>query len=174
MNLILFGFKGSGKTHFGKLLSQEMHRPFIDTDDLIMKQFAKTPRQLYQELGEKKFREIETTILKSLNNQKNSIIALGGGAVLKKENVELLQSIGPLVYLKASLHKIKPRIFRSEIPAIFNEKDPEQAFYEMFHEREPIYRSIPAQTIDTDLLDEPGVIAALRSILLLEEKPNGF
>lgn len=165
MNLILFGFKGSGKTHFGKLLALEMNRPFIDTDDLIVKLHGKSCRQLYQELGEEKFRQIETTAITSLHHIENSIIALGGGAVLKKENVEFLQTIGALIYLKASLQKIRPRILKGEIPVIFKGEDPEDALHAMFHEREPVYLSIPAQAIDTDLLDEPAILDILRKLI---------
>lgn len=175
MNLLLFGFKASGKTHFGKLLSHELNRPFIDTDHLIIELYKKdtdtkrTIQQIYQELGEARFRSLEKRALKLLKSFDNSIIALGGGAVLDRENVEFLQTVGTLVFLKASAETLKKRIFRDELPVFFDRKDPERSFYEMIQEREPIYRSIPAQTIDTDALDEAGVIAALRSILFLEE-----
>lgn len=180
MNLILFGFKSSGKTHFGKLLSHKMHRPFIDTDDLIIELYKKETDkqrncpQIHKELGEAAFRAIETRALHNLKNVKNAIIALGGGAVLDPENVLLLQSIGELVYLKASAEKLKERIFRSEIPSFLDPKDPHGSFHQMIQEREPIYRSIPARCVDTDAFDEAGVIAALKSILLLEEPSNGF
>ena len=179
MNLILFGYKASGKTHFGKLLSIQMHRPFIDTDDLILELYKKehgkagTIRQIYKELGQG-FRDVEKRAIRLLENVTDSIIALGGGAFLDSENVEFLQRVGALVFLKASPEKLKARIFKDEIPSFFDPEDPEGSFYQMIHERDPIYRSIPARLVDTDVLDEAGVIAALSSILLLEEPPNGF
>src|SRR5690348_12190587 len=97
MNLLLFGFKASGKTHFGKLLAHEMHRPFIDTDDLIVALYKKKTdkqrniRQIYQELGEMPFRALEKEALQHLKDVTRSIIALGGGAVLDPKNVEFLQ-----------------------------------------------------------------------------------
>ncbi len=180
MNLILFGFKGSGKTHFGKLLSIEMHRPFIDTDDLASELFTKetgkkrNAKQISEELGEPGFRALETRTLELLQNVQNSIIALGGGAVLKPENVELLQKIGQLVFLKAAPGKIKERMFKGDLPSFLDKKDPEGSFWKMIQEREPIYRSIPARSVDTDVLDEPGVLAALKSIFLLEEPHLGL
>ncbi len=177
MNLLLFGFKASGKTHFGKLLSHEMHRPFIDTDDLILECYdEKVPnvRQIHKKLGEKEFRTLEKKAIQFLKNVNNSIIALGGGTVLDPENVEFLQTVGALVFLKASAEKLKKRILQGEIPSFLDPKDVDGSFYRMIQEREPIYRSIPARMIDTDTLDEAGVIAALRSILLLEEPTNGF
>lgn len=172
MNLILFGFKGSGKTHFGKRLAIQMHRPFIDTDDLILELYLKetgkkrNSREIYAEFGKEGFRAFESKTLQLLKPVKDSIIALGGGAVLNPANVEFLLTIGTMVFLKASPEKIKERIFREEIPSFFDPKDPEGSFYRMVQEREPIYRSIPALSVDTDLLDEAGVLAALYSILI--------
>lgn len=180
MNLLLFGFKASGKTHFGKLLSKQMKRPFIDTDEIIEELYRihtgkdKQVRQIYKTLGELKFRSLEKQSLVLLKKIDNAVIALGGGSVIDPENVHLLQTIGALIYLKTSPETLKKRIFSEELPPILDHEDPERTFYQMVHEREPIYRSIPARTIDTDLLDEAGVLAALRSILLLEDKPNGF
>ncbi len=180
MNLILFGFKGSGKTHFGKLLALKMHRPFIDTDDLITELYTKETghrrkiKEIYAKLGPEGFRAFEKKAIQFLKNVGDSIIALGGGTILDPENVEFLQKIGALVFLKAASEKLKKRIFKEELPLFWDKKNPEESFWEMIQEREPIYRSIPARCVDTDALDEAGVIAALSSILLLEEPPNGF
>ncbi len=180
MNLILFGFKGAGKTHFGKLLALKMHRPFIDMDDLILELYAKetgkvrSHREIYRELGEEGFRAFEKKAVRTLVHVENAIVALGGGTVLDPENVEFLQKIGELVYLVAEPEKLKRRIFKEELPAMLDPKDPEDSFWQMIQERGPIYRSIRARSVDTDALDEPGVLAALSSILLLEEPPNGF
>lgn len=180
MNLILFGFKGSGKTHFGQLIAKQMHRPFIDTDDLILELYAKETghvrkiREIAIKLGESGFRALEKRAIELLKEVKNAVIALGGGAVLDPENVEVLQKIGALVYLLTGPEKLKERIFKEELPSFLDPKKPEDSFWEMIQEREPIYRSIPARRVDTDALDEAGVLAALSSILLLEEPPNGF
>lgn len=155
MNLILFGFKASGKTHFGKLLALKMGRSFIDTDDLIA-----------AKLGSEEFQVLEREMLLTLKKVENSIIVLGEEAILDPQNVEILQTIGALVFLKVGAEKLKKRIFQEEVP--------EGSFWEMVQKREPIYRSIPARCIDTDLLDEAGVLAALSSILVLEDPPNGF
>lgn len=180
MNLILFGFKASGKTHFGKLIATQMHRPFIDTDDLILELYAKETghvrkaKEIYAKLGESAFRALEKRALLTLKNVENAVIAVGGGTVLDPENVEILQKVGALVYLQTSPEKLKQRIFKDELPAFLDPTDPEGSFWQMIQDRAPIYRSIPARCVDTDALDEAGVVAALNSILLLEEPPNGF
>jgi shikimate kinase len=170
-NLILFGFKGAGKTHFGKKLSTILHCPFIDTDFLIQELHLKETNQklsikeIYRLLGETAFRALEKKTIPILQSIDHSVIALGGGFVLDPDNIEKLQTLGPLVYLKASPAKLQKRIFQDELPAIV---DSVEAFHKMIHEREPIYRAIPARKIDTDLLDEEGVIAELKAIWLLE------
>lgn len=180
MNLILFGFMAAGKTHYGKLLSIQMHRPFLDLDDLIQELYAqesgkrKKVREIYVELGEAGFRKREKEAIQTLTGVENGIIAVGGGTVIDPENVEWLQKIGALVYLKTGAETLHKRIFQKELPAFFDKNDPEASFLRMVQEREPIYRSIPARVVDTEALDEAGVLAALSSILLLEEPPNGF
>lgn len=180
MNLILFGFKGCGKTHFGKLLAKQLHRPFIDTDDLLSTLFAKktgeqhTPRTIHAQIGEAPFRALESEALQDLKDKKGVIIALGGGTVLDATNVALLQGIGCLVYLCASAATLQKRIANDNLPAFLDEKDPTASFLTIFQERKSLYESIPAAKVDVDLLDEAGVLAALRSILLLQDPPNGF
>ena len=180
MNLILFGFKGCGKTHFGKLLAQKMHRHFIDTDDLIVELFAKKtgqhtlPREIYAQLGSDSFRALEKEAIESLRNEKNAVIALGGGALLAPENIELLQKIGCLVYLSTSAQTLQKRVLKHQTPAFLDSLDPEKSFLEVFQERRPIYESIPAAKIDCDALDEAGILSALQSLLVLQDPPNGF
>jgi shikimate kinase len=157
MNLILFGFKGVGKTHYGKLLAKELKYPFIDTDDF----FNDSPRKLYEELGETAFRALEKKELKRLGDISHSVIALGGGVVLDPENVEFLQNLGTLVYLDASFKTIEARI--KITPAFVK---PGQSLRDVYHERKPIYDSISAARIDIDLFDEPGVLAALKSLVI--------
>ena len=174
MNLILFGFKGCGKTHFGKLLAKTMQRPFIDTDDLINALFAKqtgkhlSNQAIYKQIGAAQFRALETEALASLKGCENTIIALGGGAVLDPNNVELLQNIGSLVYLSTNPTTLRTRMSKENPPAFLDENDLEASFLATVQERLPIYESIPAARIDCDILDEAGILAALRSILILE------
>lgn len=180
MNLILFGFKGCGKTHFGKLLAQKMHRRFIDTDDWIVDLYAKKtgehtlPREIYIQLGQAAFRALEKEVLQSLKSVNDAVIALGGGAVLDPENVELLQKIGCLAYLSTSAETLQKRVLKHQTPAFLDSEDPQASFLEIVQERRPIYESIPATKIDCDALDEAGVLAALQSLLILQDPPNGF
>lgn len=168
MNLILFGFKGCGKTHFGQLLSQLLNCPLIETDSLLEIQYQKSVREIYQQLGEKQFRICERETILSLKNIENSIISLGGGAVLNQKNVEFLTKIGKLIYLKADAQTLKKRMLQQGIPLFLDPQDLDRSFKQMMQSREPIYQSIPALTIDTDALTETQILTQL-----MREK-NGF
>ena len=172
MNLILFGFKGCGKTTLGRRLALRMNRPFIDTDDLISEQtkLKLSPKEIGEQMGEAAFRKLEKEVIFSLSSIENSIIALGGGAVLDPENVEHLQKIGELIYLKVGEDTLKKRMMLENIPSFLKNTNLEV----LFQERKPIYESIPARWIDIDGLEIPAALAALCSILILEEPSNGF
>ena len=167
MNAILFGFKGSGKTHFGQLLSQKLGKKWIDTDQEIEKRMGTgTIRQIYASLGEEKFRAIEKEVIQSLIGVTDTVISLGGGVVLDLENREILKKIGQLIYLEASFELLQKRIDPGYAPI--------DQVRKMYHDRYPIYQTIPARRINVELMDEAGVLAELESILYLEEPPDGL
>ncbi len=83
-NIILIGFKSSGKTTLGKKIAEKTGRHFIDTDDLI----AKNNREFYLAVGPIAFREIEKEVIRALAEFQNCIIATGGGAILDPEHLE--------------------------------------------------------------------------------------
>lgn len=165
MNIILFGFKSSGKTYLGKLLSAAWKRPFIDTDDIIIslykEKFGQTLpiHEIYQNLGNDEFRILEKIAILGLHPNSNAIIALGGGAMLDNDLVAYVQKIGQLVYLKASFDTILQRI--RKIPAFVDAENPIESLKQVYLQRLPIYEAISAKCIDIDLLDEIGCIARI-------------
>lgn len=140
MNIILFGFKGAGKTTFGKRLAEKLNLPFIDLDDFIEKGMHKTIREIYQEVGEFGFRKIEKEHLQKLVGLPPHVIALGGGTVLDPENVKLLQTMGELIYLRASFETIQKRVQQTPLFVVDSLK-------QAFEARLPIYESIKAVCI---------------------------
>lgn len=165
-NLLLFGYKSSGKSYFGKLLAQELERPFIDTDrlveDLYKNEFHEegTCRQISIKLGEKGFRCLEKRVIDTLRVVNHAVIALGGGAILDADNCSLLQKLGTLIYLEADKNIIKERIFAGGIPSFLDPQHPEQSFERMYAERQPLYEKVAAIKVkthgkaDRQILDE--------------------
>lgn len=173
MNIILFGFKGCGKSFFGKKLSQELALPFYDLDLLILDLYTEKTgkilslKHIYREEGEKAFRALEQEALFRLTNVRRSVIALGGGAILDPKNVSFLYDLGELVYLKASPALLRKRLLsQEELPAFLDESDPEGSLELLLQIRLPLYEKIRAHLLDTDRLDEKEIVSRLRFLFL--------
>tara|TARA_Y100000992_G_scaffold247489_1_gene178983 strand:+ start:1879 stop:2364 length:486 start_codon:yes stop_codon:yes gene_type:complete len=82
---------GSGKTSVGQLLSKYLNTTFYDLDAGIEKRFNLTIKEIFNEYGEKKFREVESSMLQETNNLENCIISTGGGIVIDNSNREFLK-----------------------------------------------------------------------------------
>ena len=164
MNLILFGFKASGKTHFAKRLSDLLKSPFIDTDELMKEEIgaALSISQIYEKLGEKEFRELEARKIRELSP--HPIIAVGGGAVLNSASVEHLKDLGQLVYLQASFETIRDRILKGPIPAFLDSQHLLDSLYQLYQERCLIYKTLPALCIDVDKLSEQAILGQLKGV----------
>ena len=155
MNIILFGFKGSGKTTLGKLLAEQLQWQFIDIDRIIEELYQKKekkslPAHKIYELSSETFRLLEKQAVFSLINTNNAVIATGGGSVLDTENVAELKKLGKLIYLKAPKELIKQRMLTGRLPAFLDKNDPEESFAKMYLEREKIYTAIADIIIELD------------------------
>jgi shikimate kinase len=148
MNLILFGFKGVGKTFLGKKMALELGRPFYDTDEMIEFRYKRSVREIFREVGEAQFRKIENEILNTLKNLTNSIIAVGGGTVTDPENLQIMQQIGKLIYLKTSFEMILERILKTGIPSFIDPENLVANLKILYEKRSQFYETIPAQVIE--------------------------
>lgn len=103
MNIVLVGMPGSGKTSVGKALSQKLSKDFVDTDDLIVASQNKPIPQIFTEIGEKGFREIEKNEIFNVSSRNNCIIATGGGAILNRDNTDILKENGRIYFIDRPL-----------------------------------------------------------------------
>ena len=108
-NIVLIGMPASGKSTVGKLLSASLNRPFFDTDEEIVRRAGKEIPQIFAEQGEEFFRDRETEVVKDLANANaGSVIATGGGAVLREENLRALRRTGRIYFLDRPLQDLLP------------------------------------------------------------------
>lgn len=108
-NIVLTGMPASGKSTVGKRLSEMLGRDFFDLDAEIEREAGCTISEIFARNGEKGFRDIETRVLRECLAQKNGIVlATGGGAILRDENVELLRRNGRLYFLDRPLSLLLP------------------------------------------------------------------
>jgi len=159
LNWILFGFKGAGKTYFGRLLAQRTNLSFLDTDELIEKREKMSCRHISLERGELHFRSLEKELITNLD-VKDHIISLGGGSILDRENRIYLQKLGQLIYLKCPKDLLKKRMLIPPLPSFIDPSDPEGSFETMYCTRKPQYEIIPSRAIhlakktDQEILEE--------------------
>ena len=106
-NIILTGMPGSGKSTVGKLLNIDGFS-FVDTDEEIEKRCGCTIKELIGSKGEKYFRDLETQVIKDISSKGCQIISTGGGAILRKENVNSLKRNGKLFFLNANPNRLLP------------------------------------------------------------------
>ncbi|MGI6567855.1 MAG: 3-dehydroquinate synthase [Firmicutes bacterium] len=97
-NLVLTGMMGAGKTTVGRILARRLGKEFVDLDHEIEKEAGVTIRQIFEECDEARFRTLEAAILQKVLHRQNQVIATGGGVVVSKENLLLLQG-HPVVWL---------------------------------------------------------------------------
>ena len=142
-NIVLVGMPASGKSTVGAELSKELKKEFFDTDALIVKKAGCEISKIFEEHGETYFRNLESEVIAEVSLKKNVIIATGGGAILRKENVEALKAYGRLYFINRSLENLLPT---SDRP-LANDKEKIKNLYET---RLPIYKSVSDVTIDCD------------------------
>lgn len=105
-SIVLTGFMGCGKSAVGRELAQMTGSALIDCDDYIVRTTGRSIPEIFADEGEKGFRDIESRCIKELSQRKGVIISLGGGAVLRRENIDLLRENCLVFRLKADVDKI--------------------------------------------------------------------
>ena len=136
-NIILIGMSGAGKTTIGLALSYKLKMAFIDMDSYIEKKYNMKISDIFAELGEEKFREMETETARYLSeNYENTIISTGGGVVQIQENMEHLKKGGIVVYINRSVERILSTLNAEKRPLL---KENPEKLYEMYEKRHPLY-----------------------------------
>lgn len=144
MNVVLVGFRGSGKTSVGRVLAERLKREFVDCDEFIEKRTQLTIREIFERHGESHFRTLESEAITELAKLDGKVIATGGGAVLKYQNMQVFKRAGSRIYfLEIGAETASSRIqgdpiTRSRRPAL-TDKDPETEIREQIQLRAPYY-----------------------------------
>ncbi|MCR5823585.1 MAG: shikimate dehydrogenase [Lachnospiraceae bacterium] len=140
-NIVLVGMPSSGKTTVGKNLAKRTGLVFTDTDDVITERIGCTISEFFKEKGEAEFRRIESEVIAELGKTGGKVIATGGGAVLRNENVRALKRNGKLIMIDRALDKLTPTADR---PLLQNR----DMLLKLFNERYGIYKAVSDAVID--------------------------
>ncbi|MFQ5862183.1 MAG: shikimate kinase [Candidatus Brocadiales bacterium] len=161
MNIVLVGFRGTGKTVVGKLVAQHLGWEFIDADDYLEKRTGKDIMTVFDKGGEKSFREMEEFIIAELCGLEHKVVAAGGGAVLSKKNVENMKRSGVVILLEADADTIYKRLqadprTRRQRPRL-TDRDLYDEIVHLLEYRRKYYKKAADYKIDTSKLTPEGI-----------------
>ena len=139
-NLVLAGFMGSGKSSVGRLVAEQLHFQFVDTDALIEKRAGKYISDIFEQDGEPAFRKLEREVVAELNGEERMVVSTGGGMIVDPANLALLKEHALVVCLWASPETIWERTRYSSHRPLLQEADPQAKIRRLLAEREPFYR----------------------------------
>ncbi|UCE78650.1 MAG: shikimate kinase [Nitrospiraceae bacterium] len=148
-NIVLTGFMGTGKNAVGRQLAKKLDMRLLDVDAEIEARQNMSIDDIFKTYGEKRFRDIETEMLQYCSEKRNVIIATGGGAVLREENMAHLRKNGIIFCLIASPETIYKRTSRSDKRPLLNVENPMAKIKELLEYRRPFYEKAGIM-IDTD------------------------
>ena len=148
-NIVLIGYRGSGKTSIANELGKKLNRKVISTDKEIEKKVGKI-NDFIEKNGWERFRDIESQVIGNINDG-NLIIDCGGGFIERESNVAKLKENGIIIWLKASVRTIKERIKGSkERPSLTGTKSFLEEIEEVLKKRMPLYKNAADYKINTD------------------------
>ncbi len=136
-NIVLIGIMGCGKTTIGQMLAENLGMGFLDLDQYIEAKWGSIPT-LFQQ-GEDYFRNIESRAVTDVSNNKDMVIATGGGVVKREGNIPLLKQNGVIFFIDRPLQSILSDIDTQERPLLKNGKE---KLVRIFNERYSLYTKL--------------------------------
>ena len=140
--VFLTGFMGVGKSKIGLILARRMGRFFFDTDQMVELRAGKPISAIFADEGEDRFRQLEHECVRKTCNRSDVVVALGGGAITRTNNIEAVLNAGVLVCLEADIDTIFARVDRRDDRPLLSGLGPEQKrakIVSMLRERAPFY-----------------------------------
>lgn len=168
MNIVLIGYRGSGKSAVGSRLAARLQMKFVDTDDLIESKEGHIS-DIVKSKGWDYFRRLEKSVIEEISKGNNLIIAPGGGAVLDADNVKVLKRNGLIIWLKADPQTLLKRIQKDQGSSTrrptLTGKGTLEEIEQTISERKPFYEKASEIQIDTSKLDAEAVVERILAIV---------
>lgn len=139
-NIALIGFMGTGKTSVGRLVADQLHFEYLDTDELIQSATGKSITEIFNADGEKTFRALEEKVVEELADRKKTVISAGGGLPVNPQNLTSLKKHALVVCLWASPEKIWERVKSQSHRPLLHGEDPQKKIRDLLTAREPFYK----------------------------------
>src|SRR5690554_970322 len=148
--VVLVGPMGAGKSTIGRMLAKELGYRFLDSDRIIEERCGANIRWIFDVEGEDGFRQRETAMLDELTGEQGTVLATGGGAVMRPENHPLLKKSSVVVYLKTSIEQQVERTRKDRNSTLLQTEDPEAVLRKLFEIRDPLYTESADVVMVTD------------------------
>jgi shikimate kinase len=162
-HVILVGLPGVGKTTIGKAAAKHLGRPFLDFDREIERREGLDVREIFSLKGEEHFRALEFALTEELSITGGMVLSPGGGWITQQKSVELLRSVGRIIYLRASPEAVARRLRRVETRPLLAGRDPVVALRELYQKRQALYETADT-VLDTERLARQQLIAKVVEI----------
>jgi shikimate kinase len=177
MNIVLIGYRCSGKTAVGRVLADELGMSFADTDLLIEEDAGESIEAILSTKSWDHFRNLERDLIEKASKRDNQVIATGGGVVVNQENVKNLKKDGWVVWLDAKPKVLKERMDKEQqsgnIRPSLTGVDPLAEIEEVMNARRPMYQEAGDFMVDTTRLSEPEAAALIMGNLPAQLRKEG-
>jgi shikimate kinase len=144
MKIFLIGMPGSGKTTLGKQLAEKFSLQFVDLDEEIQKEAAKSVQEIFSQQGEDAFRQLESSLLiRWASSSKSFVMATGGGAPVFFDGIGIINKTGLSVFLDVSVEEILRRLAAlNDRPLLHSgdEQEKRMKLSALLQKRLPIYQ----------------------------------
>lgn len=149
MLVSLIGLPGVGKSTLGRRLAERLDFAFLDCDSEVERRLGQSIASFFQEKGEVAFRDQEEAVLQEAVRLDRTVLATGGGVVLRQANRALLRSHTACIYLRAEPRLLLSRLGRSGKRPLLNVGDVKGRLQAMALERESLYQETASIVVDT-------------------------
>jgi shikimate kinase len=150
VNLALIGFMGAGKTSVGRLVAEQLHFEYLDTDELIVSRTGRSITEIFKTDGEPAFRALEQQVVNELTGRERTVICTGGGLPTNPQNLASLKTHALVVCLWASPEKIWERVKNQTHRPLLHDPDPQKKIRELLAARERFYKQADV-LLNTDI-----------------------
>lgn len=151
MNVVLIGYRGTGKSTVGNIVAARLGRQMVSTDKEIVRRAGSPIPEIVAAHGWEYFRDLESAVCQDLAGRDNLVIDTGGGAILRQQNVDVFKQSGLLIWLTASVETIAVRIGSdTQRPSLTGTKSHVEEIRDVLSERMPKYQAAADMTLATD------------------------